>query len=59
MDGYELAERLRELSPRPLRLLALSGYAQPGDRARAREAGFHEHLVKPVDLDTLFERLEV
>ena len=58
MDGYELAERLRELSPPPVRLLALSGYAQPGDRARARAAGFHEHLVKPVDLDTLYSMLE-
>ncbi|MDI1476235.1 ATP-binding protein [Polyangium sp. y55x31] len=57
MDGYELAERLRELSPPPLRLLALSGYAQPGDRDRARAAGFHEHLVKPVDMKTLHAAL--
>ncbi|WP_272428115.1 ATP-binding protein [Polyangium jinanense] len=57
MDGYELAERLRELSSPPLRLLALSGYAQPGDRDRTRAAGFDEHLVKPVDMKTLHAAL--
>jgi DNA-binding SARP family transcriptional activator len=30
------------------RLVALSGYGQPGDRARTREAGFAAHLVKPI-----------
>jgi CheY-like chemotaxis protein len=29
--------------------VALSGYGQPQDRARASGAGFDEHLVKPVD----------
>ncbi|MDC0743156.1 ATP-binding response regulator [Polyangium mundeleinium] len=57
MDGYELAGRLRELSPAPQRLLALSGYAQPGDRDRARAAGFSAHLVKPVEMDTLYAAL--
>jgi signal transduction histidine kinase/ActR/RegA family two-component response regulator len=54
MDGYELAERLRQ---RPggdqLRLVALTGYGQASDRQRAHAAGFDAHLVKPVDLDTL------
>jgi CheY-like chemotaxis protein len=54
MDGYELARRLRaELSGRPPRLVALTGYGQDGDRAKAREAGFDVHLVKPVDLDAV------
>ena len=35
------------------RLVAVTGYAQPSDRARAAEAGFDEHLVKPVDLAAL------
>jgi len=30
-------------------LVAVTGYGQPEDRRRAREAGFDEHLVKPVD----------
>ena len=51
MDGYELAERLRaEPSLSGIRLIALTGYGQESDRQRGREAGFDEHLVKPVDI---------
>lgn len=56
MDGYELAKRLRA-SGRPLRLIAVSGYGQEEDRARAAEAGFDVHLLKPVDLRLLEETL--
>jgi CheY-like chemotaxis protein len=34
-------------------LIALTGYGQESDRRRTREAGFHDHLVKPVDIDAL------
>jgi signal transduction histidine kinase/CheY-like chemotaxis protein len=58
MDGYELARKLRE---RPggaaLRLIAVTGYGQDGDRARAREAGFDHHLIKPIELDVLISLL--
>ncbi|HEX8106153.1 MAG TPA: response regulator, partial [Kofleriaceae bacterium] len=58
MDGYELARRLREqLGPDKLRLIAVTGYGQDSDRARAREAGFDYHLVKPVALDALMPLL--
>jgi CheY-like chemotaxis protein len=33
--------------------VALSGYGQPQDVARAIAAGFNAHLVKPVDPDAL------
>jgi CheY-like chemotaxis protein len=36
-----------------LYLVAVTGYGQPGDRVRALEAGFNDHLVKPLDPDTL------
>ncbi len=50
MDGYDLAERLRQISSvHELRLVALTGYGQEADRVRARAAGFDHHLVKPVD----------
>jgi CheY-like chemotaxis protein len=59
MDGYELARRLRATPGlEDLKLVALTGYGQPGDRARAREAGFDEHLVKPVVVDELERVLE-
>jgi PAS domain S-box-containing protein len=50
MDGNELARRLRA-HPATARavLVALSGYGQPADRARALAAGFDHYLVKPVD----------
>ena len=37
--------------------IALTGYGQAADRATAREAGFDEHLVKPVDVDELLRLL--
>ena len=40
------------------RLVALSGYGQPEDVQRSREAGFDAHLVKPVDFDRVSEMME-
>ena len=34
-----------------IRLVAVTGYGQESDRQRSAAAGFHHHLVKPVDLD--------
>jgi CheY-like chemotaxis protein len=53
MDGYELAARLRAVVDGPLRLVAVTGYGQDSDRKRAHEAGFDDHLVKPIDLERL------
>jgi PAS domain S-box-containing protein len=57
MHGYELAKRLRA-SPKlqGLCLIALTGYGQAEDRARALAAGFDAHLVKPLDLSA-FDRI--
>ena len=56
MDGYEVARRLRQTSAsRQLPLVALTGFGQPEDRSKAREAGFDGHLVKPIDLEALSE----
>lgn len=58
IDGYQLASRLRE-NPitRDTLLVAVSGYGQPEDRRRSRQAGFHHHLVKPVDPQQLLTLL--
>ena len=53
VDGYEVARRMRALGPRCPYLIALTGYGQPDDVKRAREAGFDAHLLKPVDPDGL------
>jgi PAS domain S-box-containing protein len=48
IDGYEVARRIREQTDNPV-LIAITGYGQPEDRDRSKEAGFDFHLVKPVD----------
>jgi len=54
MNGYELAAQFRERHElRATKLVAVTGYGQKTDRNRSREAGFDEHLVKPLDLDAL------
>ncbi|HEX2542669.1 MAG TPA: response regulator [Caldimonas sp.] len=59
MDGYEVAVHLRTLAEtRASCLIALTGYGQPADRARAREAGFDHHLTKPADPDELLRLVE-
>src|SRR3989344_143131 len=53
MDGYEVARKLRGYQEfEKTIIVAVSGYGQEEDRQRSREAGFDQHLVKPVDLDT-------
>jgi CheY-like chemotaxis protein len=53
-DGYQVARALRDMDDLAgARILAISGYGQKTDRQRARQAGFDEHLTKPVDLDRL------
>ncbi len=52
MDGYELAERLRQ-TVNPQTLIAVSGYGAQADQQRSRESGFDLHLVKPVDVNEL------
>jgi len=56
IDGYEVARQLKGRSANA-RLIALTGYGQPADVRRAREAGFDRHLVKPVDLQRLLREL--
>lgn len=54
MDGYEVARTLRaKESLKGCFLVALTGYALPGDLRRAREAGFDRHLAKPASLQKL------
>ncbi|HEX9671317.1 MAG TPA: ATP-binding protein [Thermoanaerobaculia bacterium] len=50
MDGYEVARRLRRRKEgRDLLLVAVTGYGQREDRRLSQEAGFDDHLVKPVE----------
>lgn len=53
-DGYAVARGVRE-DPAidKLFMVALSGYGQEKDKKLARECGFDDHLLKPVDLNSL------
>ena len=54
MDGYEVVKRLRlEECCKNALIIAVSGYGQPEDLRRSKEAGFDQHLVKPVDYGAL------
>ncbi len=54
MDGYELAHEIRR---RPewndICLVAVTGYGQESDKKAAKEAGFNDHLVKPISTGDL------
>jgi PAS domain S-box-containing protein len=58
LDGYAVARALRgDPALGATRLIALTGYAQPEDRERARDAGFDAHVAKPPDLDELMSAI--
>jgi signal transduction histidine kinase/ActR/RegA family two-component response regulator/HAMP domain-containing protein len=58
MDGYAVARALRdEVQLHDAVLVAMTGYAQPEDKRRASDAGFHEHLAKPPSIERLEEVL--
>jgi CheY-like chemotaxis protein len=58
MNGYELARKLRAWpETKTTFLVALTGYAQEGDRQRCQEAGFDCYLVKPSEPDRLMNLL--
>jgi signal transduction histidine kinase/ActR/RegA family two-component response regulator len=58
MNGYEAARRIRQLDPeRAIVLVALTGWGQYADRARAAEAGFDLHFVKPLQIEALMAGL--
>jgi len=59
MDGYEFVAELCDDETIPsCRLIALTGNGEITDHRRSAEAGFEEHLVKPVDLRLLVEVVE-
>jgi CheY-like chemotaxis protein len=59
VDGYNVVERLRkDIRLAGVRFVAVTGSGEPEARERSRQVGFDEHLVKPVDFETLRKLLE-
>jgi CheY-like chemotaxis protein len=58
MNGLQVAEQIRcEERLKQVALFAISGYGHEDDRIRSLDAGFDDHLVKPVDLPRLLQAL--
>lgn len=56
MDGFEVIREIRKKS-NELPVIAQTANALPEDRAKSREAGFNEHITKPIDLSILYSIL--
>jgi CheY-like chemotaxis protein len=57
-DGWQLARQLRrEPGLETVRVYAITGRNTAEDRQRSVEAGFHDHLIKPVDPNRLEQLL--
>ena len=54
LNGYDACARIRAL-PRggEPKIIALTGWSQEEDKARAMQAGFDHHVVKPVEPRTV------
>lgn len=58
IDGYEVARRMRaSIKGKSVLLLAVTGWGQVDDKRKALEAGFDQHLTKPIDSDYLSQLL--
>lgn len=57
MDGHQLAQRLRELYP-SLPVAGLTAHNLTSDRQRALAGGMVEHMVKPIEIDSLVKVLQ-
>ncbi len=56
MDGFEVARQMRGMPALDgVLLLAMSGYGCSTDLEKAKQSGFDEYFIKPVDLDRLRE----
>ena len=58
MNGYEVAKKIREhRGSDGMVLIAMTGFGQMKDKDLAREAGFDDHLTKPVSSKVLLNIL--
>jgi PAS domain S-box-containing protein len=58
VSGYDVARRVRQSSlGRAVTLIAITGWGQDGDKARALAAGFNHHFTKPIEPERLSDLL--
>jgi PAS domain S-box-containing protein len=61
MDGFETTRQIRSLeenSGQRIPIIAITGYAIPGDRERFMDAGMDDYVTKPIDESKLVEIIE-
>jgi len=59
MDGFAVVHALRQMPTLAnTRYIAMTGFGQASDRQQTQEAGFHRHLVKPVELEALLQAID-
>jgi len=50
LNGFDACRQIRQQEwGRSMKIVALTGWGQEGDRREATEAGFDAHMLKPVD----------
>jgi signal transduction histidine kinase/DNA-binding response OmpR family regulator len=60
MNGYDVCRQMRQQPQlKDTMFIAQTGWGQEEHRRRSKEAGFHHHLVKPIDLAMLQELLDL
>jgi len=60
LNGYDAARLIRkeaDAEGRQIILMAMTGWGQESDLRRAKEAGFDQHLLKPLDFDDVKRKL--
>lgn len=59
IDGYDVAQTVRnDEELRSVYLIAMSGYGQPEDKAKAQNAGFDVHITKPVNINEIQQLIQ-
>jgi len=62
MDGYEATEKIREghtgEKNKQIAIIALTANAMQGDREKCLKAGMDDYLTKPIDPESLLEKLQ-
>ncbi len=57
MDGIETLRRIKESHPR-VEVIVVTGHVSQEFARLGRDLGAFDHLVKPIRLDTILERIE-
>ena len=59
IDGWEATRRLKaDESLKDITVIAITAHAMRGDEEKALAAGCDDYLIKPIDEDLLFDKLD-